>query len=200
MTAHSVTPSMRLVAATACACFACVAAAAPLYISADFSAGLNSVTSSMKARLAATRVTGYVIYDSSLPVPSSGTVNVFSIGAIPSVSDDLSFHFGDAGIQGGPAIQYRNGNYNGFFFAEDFTSPSQALLRLNVQGPSFSLIRLSDRTTLFSGTIGADLTNLQPYDPANPGSVPDPTPLALLAAGMVGLGLRRRKGAAAADE
>jgi hypothetical protein len=210
--------SMHLAVAIACTCVAAVAAADPVYMSADFSGGLNSVTSSMKIRLAevgydpllfncstcadATPVTGHVIFDSSMPVPSTGVVNVFSIGAIPSVSadlifelniDGLSFHFGDTGIQGGPAIQYSNGNFNGFFFAEDFSSPNQISLRLNVQGPSFSLIRLSDRAILFSGRISGGLANLEPFDPANQGLLPEPTTVALLAAGLTGLALRRRK-------
>jgi hypothetical protein len=99
--------SMHLAVAIAGTCIAAVAAADPAYMSADFSAGLTT-TSSMKIRLAE------VGYDSSVPVPSTGIVDVFSIGAIPSVStelvfelniDGLSFHFGDTGIHGGPAIQ-----------------------------------------------------------------------------------------------
>ena len=172
--------SAHLAVAISFTCVAAVAAADPVYMSGDFSGGLNSVTSSMKTRLVAagydpllfncstcaddTQVTGHVIFDSSVPVPSIGVVNVFSIGAITSVSadfifelniDGLSFHFGDTGIVGGPAIQYNNGSFNGFFFAEDFSSPNQTSLRLNVQGPTFSLIRLPDRAILFTGFIAA---------------------------------------------
>ena len=191
----------------------------PVYKSADFSGGLNSVTSSMKTRLTqvgfdqtifncsscfnATSVTGHVIYDSSLPVPGSGTVNVFSIGAIPSVAntlifdldiDGISLDFGDTGVLGGPALQYKNGVYNGFFFAEQFTAPdNQTVLKFNLQGGTFDLRRVSDNAILFTGflNVGANgLTNVQDFDPAGPGpqpgSVPEPGTLALLSALVIG--------------
>ena len=140
-------------------------------------------------------------FRSAARVPTSGIVNVFSIVPIPSVANDLiftlqidglAFHLGDAGIQGGPAIQYNNGSFNGFFFAENFNSPNQTPLQLNVQGPSFSLIRLSDRGTLFTGRING-LENIQAFDPNAQIALPEPATLALLALGFAALGLGRRK-------
>jgi hypothetical protein len=189
----------------------CVSAwAVPVYKSADFSGGLFQVTSSMRGRLTAsgydqslfncfncanpTPVTGHLIFDSSVPVPGSGTTNVFSIGPIPNVAnaaifefdiDGIAFRFGDAGIQGGPALQYKNGIYNGFFFAENFGSPNATALKLSVQGGVFDLRRVSDNQILFTGflNVGAGgLTNVRDFDPnaPNPGQVPEPGTLALL--------------------
>jgi len=199
--------------------------AAPVYKSADFSGGLFSVTSSMKNKITAagfdqtlfncstcfnaTSVTGHVIYDSSLAVPGSGTVNVFSIGAIPNVAnslifdldiDGISLDFGDPGVLGGPAVQYKNGTYNGFFFAESFSSPNQTGLQFNLQGGSFSL-KNSNNQTLFTGflTVGANgLTNVQDFNPTGPqlpeAKVPAPGTLALLAVAFISsFALRRRK-------
>ena len=204
--------------------------AAPIYKSADFAGGLNSVTSSMKSQLTAagfnsalfncstcagaTSVTGKVIFDSSLPVPGGGAVNVFSIGAIPNVAnglifdldiDGISLEFGAPGVQGGPAVQYLNGAFNGFFFAEDFLAPDgQTQVRFNLQGGTFNLRKLTNGTpgaTLFTGflTVGANgLTNVQNFDPsAPPQGVPEPGTLALVGAALAGaFALRRRKASA----
>jgi hypothetical protein len=194
--------------------------AVPIYQSADFSGGLNSVTSSMKTRLGqvgfnsalfncstcadATSVSGHLIFDSSVPVPGSGLVNVFSIAAIPTVANNLIFEFdidgisvdfGDAGILGGPAIQYSNGSFNGIFFAENFSSPNQAMLKLNMQGPTFDLRRVSDNAILFTGRLNG-LTNVQDFNPTGPGpnGVPEPGTLMLLGvAAISALAIRRRK-------
>jgi len=192
--------------------------ASPVFVSADFTGGLNSVTSSMKTRLGEvgfdaalfncatcadpTSVSGHVIYDSSIPVPSVGTVNVFSIAPISAIPDRLIFEIdidgisaglGDTGILGGPAIQYKDGNFNGFFFAENFSSPNGTTLKLNLQGPSFDLRRVSDNAVLFSGRINA-LTNPQPFDPATflQATAPEPGSVALFGIALAGLAFRRR--------
>jgi hypothetical protein len=190
----------------------------PAYKSADFAGGLFSVTSSMKDRLtaagynsalfncstcfAATAVSGHLIYDSSVPVPATGFANVFSIGPIDGVADSaifefnidgIQFRFGDPGIQGGPAIQYRNGVYNGLFFAEDFDSPNGTDLMFSVQGGTFDLKRASDSQLLFSGflNIGANgLTNIQDFSPT---VIPEPQTYALLLAGLGLLGFAARR-------
>jgi hypothetical protein len=191
----------------------------PAYKSADFAGGLFSVTTTMKDRLtaagynsalfncstcfAATAVSGHLIYDSSLPVPATGFANVFSIGPIAGVADSaifelnidgIQFRFGDAGIQGGPAIQYRNGVYNGIFFAEDFDSPNATELMFSLQGGSFSLMRAADSALMFSGflTVGANgLTNVQDFSPAV--AIPEPQTYAMLLAGLGLLGFAARR-------
>lgn len=189
--------------------------AAPVYKSADFAGGLFSVTSTMKTRLTdagfnaalfncsscagATAVTGHVVFDSSVPIPGAGTTNVFSIGAIPNVAnaaifeldiDGISLRFGDSGIQGGPAIQYKNGVYNGFFFAENFGSPNATALKFSLQGGTFDLRRGSDNAILFSGflNIGANgLTNVRDFNPNGPGPGPLPEPGTLALLGLAAL-------------
>lgn len=97
-------------------------------------------------------------------------------------------HIGDAGVQGGPAIQYKNGVFNGIFFAEGFNSPNGTPLLFNAQGPTFSLKRTSDGGTLFTGFIDTTtgLTNIQDFPPAT--SVPEAETYALILAGLLLLG------------
>jgi hypothetical protein len=186
------------------------ASADPVYKSADFTGGLNNVTSSLQGRLTAagydaslfgcstcavaTPVGGNLTFDSAVAVPNTTTpTNVFSIGAPAGAEadeifqfsvDGIHLQFGDAGVAGGPALQYKNGLFNGVFFAEDFNSPNGTPLELNVQGGTFSLIRLSDRGLLFSGFINtaAGLQNVQDYVTS---AVPEPRTYALIIAGIL---------------
>jgi hypothetical protein len=194
---------------------------AATYKSADFGGGLNSVGSGFQSRLTAagynaslfncstcanaTAVSGHLIYDASMMFSNSGFVNSFSIAPIANVPDSqvfsfdidgLHFQLGDAGTQGGPAIQYHNGVYNGIFFAEDFLSPNGTSLELNMQGSTFSLMRLSDFQLLLTGFLntGANgLTNVADFSPA--AAVPEPEIYAtlMMGLGMLGWQARRRR-------
>ena len=186
------------------------ALATPTYESANFSGGLFSVVSTFKTALSnagydsslfncynclnPTSVSGQFIFDASLPISPSGYDNVFSIGAIPNVANASIFNiniggidlqFGDTGIQGGPAVQYNNGIYNGLFFVDDFTSPNGTLLEFSIQGGTLSLYNLNNYQNLFTGFLnigGNGLTNVQSYTPIS--AVPEPETYAMLLAGL----------------
>lgn len=192
--------------------------AAPAYKTADFSGGLFSVPSSFASLLNAagiytigstscyncanpTPVSGHLVYDAAVPIPASGLANVFSIGAIPNVAnaaifelniDGLSFRFGDPGILGGPAIQYKNGVFNGLFLSEDFLSPNGTALNFSLQGGVFSLKNQQSQTLLsgFLYTGASGLANVRDFVPPN--EVPEPTSLALLGIALLSFQLLRK--------
>ena len=187
------------------------ATADPAYKSADFTGGLNTITSTMYGRIAAagydtslfvcaicgdgaTAVGGHLTFDSAVSVPNTTfPTNVFSIGAPAGAEaseifqfaiDGIHFQLGDAGVAGGPALQYKNGLFNGIFFAESFSSPNGTALFLNMQGPTFSLRQTgSTGPVLLNGFINtsAGLLNVQDYVTA----VPEPRTYALFIAGIL---------------
>lgn len=192
------------------------ASADPAYKSADFSGGLNTITATMYGRIAAagydtslfvcaicgtgaTAVGGHLTFDSSVAVPNTTfPTNVFSIGAPAGAEaseifrfsiDGIHFQLNDAGVAGGPALQYKNGLFNGVFFAESFNSPNGTALFLNMQGPTFSLRQTSSTgPTLLNGFIdtSAGLMNVHDFVSA----VPEPQTYALMLTGILLLAWR----------
>ena len=135
------------------------AQAIPIYMTAQFSGGVSTVTSLGSALglqrtntcsgCAAGNVSGDVLYDKALVTgPGSGVVNIAltsTAGASNDVVFDivfgnkpLEFEFGDSSIVGGPSIQFKNGVFNGFFFVNDFTHNGKAF-ELNIQGSSWTI-------------------------------------------------------------
>lgn len=133
--------------------------AAPIYMTADFSGGIlttgglaNSLglqRTNKCSGCAAGSVGGQVLFDQSLiPGSSTGTVNV-ALAAIIGVSSStifnvefgsksLEFEFGDAGILGGPSIQFENGVFNGFFFMKNFVVDGKTY-ELNMHGANWTM-------------------------------------------------------------
>jgi hypothetical protein len=191
---------------------------ADTYHSADFSGSINGGNSNCKYPFNTIisqggPVSGNFVYDDQL-IPASSPfpgVNVkFSsfpdIGLIPPATAftidlgaiALTFTLADA-IQNSGAIQYLNGQFNGFFFVTDFDFfVDNRPYRLAIQGLVFS-IKLLDQiggspvplTSAFvNGKLITSLTNVQPYVPSSPAPLP-PT-IVLLGSSLAGLiGMRK---------
>ena len=122
---------------------------------------------------------------------SNSTIFGMEFGNIP-----LEFEFGDAGILGGPSIQFENGVFSGFFFVKDFVVDGKTY-ELNMQGANWTMNWLKNNSSsqlVASGYLNVGnqgLTNQTYFDPIPAqlpgGTVPEPTVLALVMIGALGI-------------
>lgn len=197
--------------------------ATPIYITADFSGGISTVTglgnslglqqTSTCSGCAAGSVGGHVSFDKNLiPASGTGTVNI-ALTSVAGASNDsvfnimfgsapLGFEFGDPHVLGGPSIQFKNGVFNGFIFVEDFVVNGKTY-ELSMQGGSWTMNWLKSNSSsdlvasgyLTTGSQG--LTNQVDFNPIQPQlpatAIPEPTSLALIGLGLSCLVWMRRR-------
>jgi len=186
------------------------AQAAPIYMTADFSGGIlatGGLANSLGLQPTDGNVSGNVLFDQSL-IPGSGTGAVtIALAAVAGASNNtvfgmefgnipLEFEFGDAGILGGPSIQFENGVFSGFYFVKDFVVNGKTY-ELNMQGANWTMNWLKSNSSsdlVASGYLNVGnqgLTNQTYFDPAPTqlpgGTVPEPGVLALVMIGALGI-------------
>jgi hypothetical protein len=216
-------PSLRMAAVFGFVlAVAAPAQATPVYVTASFSGGISTVKAAGNALglqrayscsgCAAGSVAGDLLFDQSLvPAGGSGFLNV-PLGSPAGATNDLifdsvfgsaplEFQFGDASIQGGPSIQFKNGVFNGFYFVEDFSLNGKSF-ELNMQRRSWNIKALNNGfyTDLAAAgylNIGnAALTHQQTFEPftqLRANSDPEPAALALLCLGVLGISATCRR-------
>ena len=163
---------------------------------------------------AAGSVSGNVLFDQSLiPGSGTGTVNI-ALAAVTGASNStifdidfgsrpLGFEFEDGNVLGGPSIQFNNGVFNGFFFVKDFVVDGKTY-EINMQGANWTMNWLKSNSSsqlVASGYLNVGnqgLTSQTYFDPSLPATelpnntVPEPTVLALVMVGMLGIFMTRR--------
>ena len=203
------------------------AQAIPIYVTADFSGGVSTVTglgnslgfqqTSTCSGCAAGSVSGHVLFDKSLiPASGTGTVNV-ALASVTGASNDaifdialgskpLGFEFGDMNVISGPSIQFKNGVFNGFSLVEDFLVNGKSY-EFSMQGSTWTINWLKNNSSsdlVASGYVtveAAGLANQTSFYPSlselPATTVPEPTTLALLGLGLWGVVVTRRQTASA---
>lgn len=142
-------------------------------------------------------VTGSVIYDEGLLAGHTlGYANLslqepysaFSIALGNALNFTLATD--SSGTIGLPAIQFNNGNFNGFAYNSDFTNNGQTY-RFRISGGLWFINDFNPATGIpgrqrQTGWIGSSLGNVQTYTPPV-SDVPEPATVMLLAAGLAGV-------------
>lgn len=153
---------------------------------------------------------GSFVFDNNLiPAAGSGYVNVFGnsfpdYANIPA-ADLFTFNFGPLTFNAASpaAVQYNNGNFNGFFYVSDFAFQG-GNYQLQIQGGSISVVALDNQgnpgfNSLVNGYINIGnnaVTDQAPYVPVVAGgAVPEPATWAMLIFGFAGIAgsMRHRK-------
>jgi hypothetical protein len=189
------------------------AALGDVYDSANFSGGIFGGGANVSAPFAGNgftpgdTFTGNFVYDvNKIPSPVSGFDNVFfsnfpDIAAIPpstvfSLSiGGLTFTLANALVQfptQEAAIQYNNGNFNGFFYISDFTFLGNPY-ELSLQGGILSIHALDsggnpEGSSLVNGYVqigNPSLTNISPFTPVS--TTPEPSSILLFVTGLLGI-------------
>jgi hypothetical protein len=222
MKIHSIALSFAVIA------FSVNVASADVYMTASFSGQISGGGANVKAPFSGNGfspndpITGNFVYDVD-KIPGAGLSNVSmstfpDIGVIPNATafqftlDGVSFNAGDNLTTEGPlAIQYSNGQFNGFTFVGDFAFASHEY-QLRIGGQTITVKLLDGVPNSFDPNgfptgnslinaklnIGdASLTNVQAFDPnavVTP-PVPEPATWTMMILGFFGVGFMayRRK-------
>jgi hypothetical protein len=190
------------------------------YHSASFSGQLAGGSANVRAPFSTSgglsqgeSFSGTFVYDDNLiPAPGSGFFNVFfssfpDIAEIPPATaftltlGGFSFDLADAD-PGEAAIQYNNGNFNGFFYISDFMYLGSQY-ELSLQGGTLAIVPFVGGfpgfNSLVNGNVNignGNLTGISVFTPSSPVSpTPESSSVALWGVSLVGLvlwlGLRK---------